>query len=59
MATRHPLLPLLQQAGSAIFGRLQFKFALPARRNSVRWIISPGNRISRQIEPGAADANQK
>jgi O-antigen/teichoic acid export membrane protein len=36
IATRHPLLPLLQQAGSAIFGHLQFKFALPLRRNAVR-----------------------
>lgn len=58
IATRHPLLPLLQQAGSAILERLPFKFALPARCNVVRWMIFPGNRISRQV--GArADANQK
>jgi O-antigen/teichoic acid export membrane protein len=36
IATRHPLLPLLQQTCSAIFGHLQFKFALPLRRNAVR-----------------------
>jgi O-antigen/teichoic acid export membrane protein len=36
LATRHPLLPLLQQAGSAIFGRLQLKLALSARRGAVR-----------------------
>lgn len=36
IATRHPLLPLLQQAGSALFGPLHFKFALPARRSAVR-----------------------
>jgi O-antigen/teichoic acid export membrane protein len=59
IVTRHPLLPLLQQAGRAVFGHLRFKFALPARRNAVRWITSPGNRISGQIEAGAADAHQK
>ena len=42
IATRHPLLPLLQQAGSAIFGRLKVKFALRPRRNAVRWIIFSG-----------------
>jgi O-antigen/teichoic acid export membrane protein len=36
IAARHPLLPLLQQAGSALFGPLKLRFALPARRNAVR-----------------------
>lgn len=59
IATSHPLLALLQQAGSALVGPLHVKFALPGRRNAVRWIISPGNQTSGQIGAGAADANQK
>jgi len=57
IATSHPLLALLQQAGSALVGSLHVKFALPGRQNAVRWIILRETRA--QIGAGAADANQK